>query len=88
MKPRPRPAEVTPVGEYIRDEVEARGWTLDMLARRMGLDEVPAFVLNEEPMPGNLDERARMADRLALALGTSSELWLAMDLTHRRAERE
>ena len=80
-------AEVFPVGEFIRDELRARGWSVCDLAGKMGgdpdvnhcaLDLVmlapdPKYPLGEE-----------MAHQLAGAFGTSADLWENLD----RAWRE
>lgn len=69
------PAEVFPPGEYIRDELEARNWTQQDLAK----------ILNR-PLPtinliisGKRSVTPETAKGLAAAFGTSAELWLSLE---------
>ncbi|HEY5475216.1 MAG TPA: HigA family addiction module antitoxin [Tepidiformaceae bacterium] len=75
------PAEVFPPGGYIRDELEARGWTQADLAEILG-KSLPGIgeILN--------DRRGITADTakgLAEAFGTSAEVWLNLDARYRLA---
>jgi len=67
-----KPAEVFPPGEYLRDELSARGWSQGDFARIIGR---PLQVVNEI-----INNKKRItvetAKAIALALGTSPELWL------------
>jgi plasmid maintenance system antidote protein VapI len=76
----PRPAQAFPVGHYLRDELEARGWTVIDLVTRMA----PIQAVEERAVTSlavNLllhvdDPRARMgklAEPIAKALGVSVE---------------
>jgi HTH-type transcriptional regulator / antitoxin HigA len=69
-----RPAEVFPPGEYLRDEWEERGWTQSDLAKVIGR---PLQAVNEI-IKGKKRITAETAKAIALALGTSPELWLNM----------
>lgn len=78
-------AETFPVQEFVREEMEARGWNEDDLALRMGSIEdfsinrlVVAMILEMEPQKGLLIGYDG-ADGLARAFGTSSEFWLNLD---------
>jgi HTH-type transcriptional regulator/antitoxin HigA len=69
------PAEVFPPGEYIKDELEERGWTQLDLAEILGrpLQLVSEIILGKR---GISPETAR---GLAEAFGTSAQLWLNLD---------
>jgi len=67
-----KPAEVFPPGEYLRDELVSRGWTQSDLAKVIGR---PLQTVNEI-VNGKKRITARTAKALALAFGTSAELWL------------
>ena len=79
------PAEVFPPGEYIRDEIEARGWSLDDLASRMGTTSkecgiwrlVLDFTQDCQFKGVLLGEDC--ANALSRAFGSSAELWLELD---------
>jgi HTH-type transcriptional regulator/antitoxin HigA len=77
-----RPAEVFPPGEFLREELEARGWTQADLADRLGCspEKVDAIIA------GTCRLSPATARGLAQALGTSSQLWLNLDATYRRAQ--
>ena len=66
-----KPAEVFPPGEYLREELEARGWTDYHLASRLGLSMAGAGDL----LAGRMQITRDLAARLAAAFGTSPELW-------------
>lgn len=69
------PAEVFSPGEYIRDELEARGWTQDDLATITGrpLSAVSQIITGKRSI--SADWAAALAD----AFGTSVELWLRLE---------
>src|SRR4051812_4468060 len=73
------PAEVFPPGEFIRDELEARGWTQGDLAKIMGRPE-PSINLIINDKRGITPETA---NELAAAFGTSAEFWLNLDAIYR-----
>jgi plasmid maintenance system antidote protein VapI len=76
------PAEVVPVGDYIQEELTARGWTTADLAERMGdtykeraiweltLDLL--IVCGDRP---DILLGQETADALGKAFGTSGEFW-------------
>jgi HTH-type transcriptional regulator/antitoxin HigA len=68
-------AKAFPPGEFIREELEARGWTQSDLAKILGR---PLQAINEIV---NAKKRitAETAKELALAFGTSAELWLNLE---------
>ncbi|HEX4120256.1 MAG TPA: HigA family addiction module antitoxin [Verrucomicrobiae bacterium] len=69
------PAEVFPPGEFIRDELQARGWTQGDLAQVMGRPE-PAINLIINDKRGITPDTAT---ELAGAFGTTPEFWLNLD---------
>ena len=75
----PAPAEVFPAGEFIREELEARGWTQRDLARIL---DRPIQVVNQI-VNGKKAITPDTAIGLGQALGTSADLWLNLDVTYR-----
>lgn len=83
-----RITEAFPPGEFIKDELEARGWTQGDLARIMGRqDSVISAIIN-----GKRSVSSEIASELASAFGTSAEVWLNLqtsyDLAFKREEIE
>ncbi|MGD0141371.1 MAG: HigA family addiction module antitoxin [Tepidisphaeraceae bacterium] len=74
VRERFKPAEVFPPGEYLRDELKERGWTQVDFARVIGR---PLQAVNEI-INGKKRITAETAKAIALAFGTSPELWLNM----------
>ena len=70
MKGRPIPAEVFPPGEFIFDEMEARGWTVEKLSQQavMPVEEIEVL-LNNGAVTGH------RAERLSVAFGSSAQYW-------------
>ena len=85
------PAEVFPVGEFIRDELHARRWRVRDLALRMGGDvdvnHCTLDFLMLAPRPG-YPLGTEMAGKLAQAFGTTPELWLNLDAAWQSWKRE
>jgi addiction module HigA family antidote len=80
MNLRNKAARITSPGQVIERELEARGWTQSELAARMGvpLKDIETITLEQAPIaPG-------IAERLATALGTSSEFWTNLDTKYWR----
>ena len=73
-----RPAEVFPPGDFLREELEERGWTQTDLAEILGR---PIRVVNEIIM-GKRRISAETAKGLAAALGTSPEFWLNLEAAY------
>ena len=67
-----KPAEVFHPGEYIRDELEAKGWTQEQFAKVMGR---PLQAINEI-VNGKKAITAQTAKELGLALGTGPDFWM------------
>lgn len=68
-------AEAFPPGEFIRDELEERGWTQRDLAEVLGR---PLQTVNQI-INGRKCITPETAVELAAALGTSPELWLNLE---------
>src|SRR5687767_10841873 len=73
-----RPAEVFPPGEFLRDELEERGWTEADLAEIL---DRPVHEVNEivASARGISPETAR---GLSAAFGTSPEFWMNLDTAY------
>jgi HTH-type transcriptional regulator/antitoxin HigA len=79
-----RPAEVFPPGEFIRDELEERGWTHQELANLLNC---PLSTINEI-LNGKIAITSEMATGLATAFGTSAEFWHKLDSTYQMSRAE
>ena len=75
------PAQCFPVGEFIADEMAARGWTIYDVARRMGDGDQATWALTVDLLiecsdnPGVVLD-VETAQRLGKAFDTSADLWL------------
>src|SRR5271156_5281644 len=69
------PAEVFPPGEFLADELEARGWTQSEFA---GIIRRPAKLVNEI-ISGRKSITPETAREFAAALGTSAQYWLNLE---------
>ncbi len=72
-------AEVFPPGEYLRDELEVRGWTQEEFAEIIGR----SFKQVNELLSGRAALTAPMAQAVAAALGTSADVWLGLENAYR-----
>lgn len=74
------PAEAFPPGDYLAEELEARGWTLEDFAGslRWSKDATRRLIKGEVPL-GAVEAQA-----LGRVLGTSPEFWLNLESTYRR----
>jgi plasmid maintenance system antidote protein VapI len=74
MSARPRSDMFSP-GSYLRDELHDRGWSVAEFAQRAGMtvEQVKAIVSATIPVT------PRLADAIARAFGTDSELWLSLE---------
>jgi HTH-type transcriptional regulator/antitoxin HigA len=72
------PAEVFPPGEFLRDELEARGWTQTEFAEIIGR---PQRVVNEL-ITGKRGITPETARELAAALGPSAQFWMNLDAAY------
>lgn len=67
-------AELFPVGEFLAEELVARGWSAEEFARFTGLPiELVSGIISGE---GELTDQ--VATKIGQALGTSAELWLGL----------
>lgn len=86
-------AECFPVGEFIADELEARGWTPRELAERMLMVGEPLDLIHceVEVVIANDSHQAyierRFADGLERAFGIEADMWLRLDATYRAWKR-
>ena len=73
------PAEVFPAGEYLSDELEARGWSQEDFAGIIG--RPVQFV--SEIVNGKKEITPESATQIGAALGTSAETWLNLQARFR-----
>lgn len=73
-----RPAEVFPPGEFLREELEYRGWTRAELAEILGCPQR----LVGEIVSGTRSISPEIAKGLAAALGTSAEFWMKLQASY------
>lgn len=73
-----RPAEAFPPGEYIKDELEARGWTQAELAEILGR---PARLISEL-LSAKRSITPETAMGLSQAFGTTPDLWLNLESSY------
>lgn len=74
-----RAAEAFPPSEYLRDELEARGWTQSEFAEIIGR---PAQVVSEI-LNAKKEITPKTAVAISEALGTSAEVWLNLQTRYR-----
>src|SRR4051794_21983099 len=72
------PAEVFSPGDYLRDELEARGWTQVEFAEIIGR---PVRLVNEI-IAGKRGITPATAKELAAALATSAQMWMNLDAAY------
>lgn len=72
------PAEVFPPGEYLADELEARGWTQTEFAE---IIRRPYRLVNEI-ITGKRSVSPETATELAAALGTSPQYWMNLETAY------
>lgn len=70
-----------PPGDFIREELETRGWTQSGFARILGR---PLQMVNEI-VNGRKRITAETAKEIGLALGTSPQVWLNLESAYRLA---
>lgn len=74
-----KPAEVFPPGEFLREELHARGWMQGDFARVLGR---PLQTVNQI-INGNKRITVETAKEIGLAFGTGPEVWLNLENTYR-----
>jgi HTH-type transcriptional regulator/antitoxin HigA len=73
---------VFPPGDFLREELEARGWSQKDLAEILGRP----FQTVNAIINGKKEITPETAIALAAALGTSAEFWLNLETAHRLAQ--
>ena len=73
------PAEAFPPGEYLKDELEERGWTQEELAAIIGR---PTGLINQIVL-GKRGISPDTAREIAAALGTSAIYWMNLEAAYR-----
>ncbi|MBM3300673.1 MAG: HigA family addiction module antidote protein, partial [Deltaproteobacteria bacterium] len=76
------PIEVFPPGEFIRDELEARGWTQEVLAAVLGRS--PRLV--SEIITGKRAITPETAQALGDAFDTGPQVWMNLESTYRLSQ--
>lgn len=79
MTPATEPMKARSPGDYIRDELKARGWTQDDLARVVGR---PLPTINEI-IQGKRAVMPEMAIALSAAIGATPEVWVQREALYR-----
>lgn len=77
------PAEVFPAGEYLRDELSEREWTVAEFAETIG-QPIPVV---SEILNGKKETTAETAAAISQAFGTTPELWLNLQAAYRLHQR-
>jgi HTH-type transcriptional regulator/antitoxin HigA len=75
-------AEVFPPGEYLKDELDARGWTQTQFAAILGR---PIQVVNQI-IKGRKSITPETAAAIGAAFGTSAELWMNLEVAFQLAK--
>lgn len=80
------------VGEYIRDEINARAWSLETLALKMGggdatvnlcsLEFLMCAAFTPDSNVGQIRLGRETAEGLSRAFGSSVELWMRLDAAY------
>lgn len=73
------PAEVFPVGDFLKEEMDARGWNQADLAKIIGRSDRDVHAL----ISGKLALRPETATLLGDAFGTAPEYWMNLDTAYR-----
>ncbi len=71
--------DVEPVGAFIQEELDARGWSVADLAKAMMWPRRRV----EHVMSGDMPVQWRVATDLGRAFGTSMALWLNLETRYR-----
>jgi plasmid maintenance system antidote protein VapI/uncharacterized protein (DUF433 family) len=73
------PAEVFPPGDFLREEMDARGWDIRYVAAeaRIPVPLLCALLLGQEPLTGSV------ANKLADLTGISRQMWLNLEASYR-----
>ena len=76
-----KPAEVFHPGEFVIEELEARGWSPAHLAEAIGCPSVTVDRL----LQGTHDVTPEIAAGLVFAFGGYAEYWINLDAAYRRS---
>lgn len=79
-----KPAEVFPPGDFLREELEARGWTQKDFAAILGRAEAGV----NEIISGKRRITAESAMAIAAALGTSPQVWMNLEAAYQLSRLE
>ena len=85
MSPQPHqpdafPVTACPPGEYLQDELDARGWTVARFADRSGLSAQTATdIINAK-----VDLTPETAQAISDAFGTTAQLWMNLQAAYTR----
>lgn len=74
-----RPYEVFPPGDFIREEIEERGWTQEVLAEILGI----SLRRVNEVIKGKRRVTPETAKALGEAFGTGAQFWMNLESTYR-----
>jgi HTH-type transcriptional regulator/antitoxin HigA len=74
------PAECFPPGDFVREEMEARGWSAETLAEMIQWQRD----LLDRVLEGSEPITEEMAKSLAHGFGVSSAYWLNLEIMYRR----
>jgi HTH-type transcriptional regulator/antitoxin HigA len=74
-----RPYEVFPPGDFIREEIESRGWTQEVLAEILGM----SLRRVNEVIKGKRRVTPETARALGKAFGTGAEFWMNLESSYR-----
>lgn len=69
------PAQCFHPGEFVRDELEARGWDVKELAKRMSVHDMPVEIA-QSLIDCKQDVTPNIAFGLRRAFGTSADFWM------------
>lgn len=84
------PAEAWPVGHFLQDEMDARGWSVGDVASRMasGYHARAVWTLTMELLlhcsDTDMTIAGETADALGRAFGTSPELWINLNASYQK----
>lgn len=71
-------AEAFPPGDFISEELEARGWSTMYLADAMG----QSGALVAELLDGSLEVTPEVAEQLGAVFDTGAQLWLNLEASY------
>ncbi len=69
------PAQCFHPGEFVKDEMEARGWDVSELAKQMSVHNMPVEIA-QSLIDCKLDVTPNIAFGLRRAFGTSVDFWM------------